>query len=388
MKETRQVSPLQITGVLTIIISLVYTVNLKSRPGNLKGINTYFSIFAFLLLFNLLFLVLMRNSFSTVGLALRTIWPIFLFFYLRKVITDKTRLKGVLITYLVSSVLPFLLMTYELFLSPISYVPISESRGGGFRLTGPYADLFNYMAYLIGDFIILTWLFLERALKARSFINPIKFYLMLGLIFLGVYNLRHQASVGVLIVLLLLFSYYSFRIPNAKKYLVPLVIIIMIGGSWFYYNYITELFAKEISVYEGEMDPERSFNGRVARWKTYFSIWDDMSFINKISGVGSSGNSHAFNMMSGGMHSDYVRFLFATGLIGLFFYLMFYFSLFRRRLLLPKTGKYLLFSCIIVMLMYSFSSSPLGSSGSLTYLVLTVFAFTSQPDYILKIYDR
>jgi len=81
--------------------------------------------------------------------------------------------------------------------------------------------------------------------------------------------------------------------------------------------------------------------------------------------------------MSGGMHSDYVRFLFATGYLGIFMYLMFYVSVLVRTKGMEKPEKFLVLSGIAIMLLYAVSANPFGSSGSLIFLTMAIFAFAT-----------
>mgnify|MGYP006109321757 CR=1 FL=1 len=86
-------------------------------------------------------------------------------------------------------------------------------------------------------------------------------------------------------------------------------------GGYLVEKYIAPLFNKEISAYQGTADQEKALNGTIVRWKIYFDRWGAMSSGSQIFGVGASGSVYTKIMMSGGMHSDYIRFLFATGIL-------------------------------------------------------------------------
>ena len=169
-----------------------------------------------------------------------------------------------------------------------------------------------------------------------------------------------------------------------NKLLPLLLVLFTVFGSVFLNKYLAPLFSKEISGFKAESERDRMLNGRFIRWQKYFNIWDDMHFLNKTFGVGFSGNTSSKTMMSGGMHSDYVRLGFGAGIFGLFIYLLFYISLFFRKKKLNKSLFFILNSSIIIMLLYGVSANPLGSSGALIYLTMLTFAFV--PNY--KIYER
>ncbi len=75
-------------------------------------------------------------------------------------------------------------------------------------------------------------------------------------------------------------------------------------------------------------------------------------------------------MMSGGMHSDYVRFLFSTGILGIFCYLLIFISLLYRSIAYPSPVRLFIISGSAILLLYAISSNPFGASGSLLYLCI------------------
>ena len=162
-----------------------------------------------------------------------------------------------------------------------------------------------------------------------------------------------------------------------KKILPYLIVVSLLGGPFFVNKFIKPLYAKEINAYEGKADKERMLNGRMIRWQQYFKIWEDMSSFNKAFGVGFSGSVHSKSMMSGGMHSDYIRLCFGAGIFGLISYLLFYKSVLFRRRKFYKSISFIVTSSIIIMLLYAVSANPLGSSGALIYLTMATFSFVA-----------
>lgn len=363
-------SPLQIVGTLSFFISLYHIITKRIK---LLPYEIYFLIFSFIYILNHLFFFLNDLSLNNLGFVLRNVLPILFYFYLRRVVTSKAVFEGILLTFLVSSIFPYGTYLYEFFFSPIQEVYVSESRGGFVRLTGFYADLFSYMAYIVGDFIIVSYFILKNGNKFKTH----HILLLFGTTFIGIAGLSHQSSWAVFVSILLLLLFYMKKSRLLKKILPYLIVVSLLGGPFFVNKFIKPLFAKEINAYEGKADKERMLNGRMIRWQQYFKIWEDMSSFNKAFGVGFSGSVHSKSMMSGGMHSDYIRLGFGAGIFGLISYLLFYKSVLFRRRKFYKSISFIVTSSIIIMLLYAVSANPLGSSGALIYLTLATFSFVA-----------
>ena len=89
------------------------------------------------------------------------------------------------------------------------------------------------------------------------------------------------------------------------------------------FEIFNELFAKDIQVYEGDARDSAALNGRVWIWERYFAIWESFNVISQWLGAGFAQHVKSRVMMSGGMHSDYVRLFFSTGIVGVICYLTF-----------------------------------------------------------------
>lgn len=371
-------SPLQLAGMATFLLATLHIVNERLK---LVGYEMFILFFGILLLFNNVIILSINVSISGLGFLFRNLLPLLLYFYLRRVIKNRVTFEGILVTFLIGSTIPVSLFLYEFFFAPIKQVYTSEGRGGFIRLTGFYADLFSYMSYIIGDFIIISYFLLKR----RFHFSLIQYLIFFGIAFIGLIGLSHQASWGVFVSILLLLMFFS-RESKVSRKIIPIFIIGgIIGGGYFVNTIIKPLYGKEVRVFTGEAGQETALNGRFNRWKGYFNDWGEMSVLNHAFGVGFSGHSSAKNMMGGGMHSDYVRLGFSTGIVGLILYLFFYFSLFIRGKILRKPERFLLLSAISIMLLYAITANPFGSSGALIYITLSVFAFIAlKPSQIYR----
>ncbi len=376
MKKVAGISPLQLLGVYVFVMTAFYSLT-QPRQRNKSNAVFSFTIFGFILIINVLFIFFQDISFVNFGSSVRTILPIFLFFYFRGAITNLRDFEGFLMTFLISAIFPLSVLSYEIIFEPIKYVYNTASRGGGLRLSGFFADLFGYMSYLIGGYIAYSYFFLKGlkyGTKIRLF-KPKYYAIMTLLFFIGIFNLRHQASWAVSLVIITLLAFYARSYASSIQYLVVFIIVIIAG--YYFYTYVFEiLYAKEINVAAGDEKQDRALNGRVWIWNKYFVYWWKFGSLSKTIGVGFSTHPIAKIMISGGMHSDYVRLFFTTGIVGAFLYLIsifnFVVSAFKKQ---TVEIRFIFISTIIVLLMYSISSAPLLASGALMYFILAIISF-------------
>lgn len=377
MKKASGFSPLQVLGLL--VFAFTFLSNTRKSPKGGKIIFT-FSIFLLLLFFNLILVLLFKFSMAQFGNTIRTLLPFLLFFYFRKHINIKMDLEGFMITFLIASIFPFATLYYEILVAPIREVKLAISRGGGLRLGGFYSDLFGYMGHIIC--VLLTYLyFYIKTLhyKKRHFIyNNYGFVIILLVCFVGIYNLRHQASWAVSLTLLIIFFHYIKKSVTKFQVFIFMIMFVLLG-VYFYFEIFQILYAKDINVYRGSAQDSAALNGRMWIWQRYFDHWADFSVISQWFGVGFEQNPLSLPMMSGGMHSDYVRFFFSTGIIGFLCYLSFLtFLIINAFKIKIKEIKFLMFCTIIIVMLYGISALPLLASGALMYFALAVLSMSKK----------
>lgn len=377
MKRSSGFSPLQLLGLLVFAFGFLSIIKKKSRAPKL--IFTFY-LFLFLLITNLLLVLAYEGSISQFGDTVRTILPFILFFYFRKYLNTVLDLEGFLITFLVASVFPIGTLYYEILFDPIREVYNTDSRGGGLRLSGFYADLFGYMSHLICGFICYCYFYIKNInKKKRHFVfSNLGFLVVLLICLIGIYNLRHQASWAVSLVLILMFVYFIRKKVSAFQLFVFLFMMLSVG-FYFYAEIFSTLFAKDIQVYEGNARETAALNGRVYIWKKYYAFWENFSVLAQWLGSGIAQHEKSKVMMGGGMHNDYVRLFFSTGIIGIICYLSFLFYVIKSTLKIKQVElKFLSLSSIVVIIMYSISSLPLLASGAMMYFLMAVISQTNK----------
>lgn len=368
VKSSGIFSPAQIIGFVSFMLCIVFIIIHRKKQA-LKWPEILLLCFGFLLFLNAGLVYLLPFNLSGLGDFTRILLPVLFFFYLRNEIKSLDDVNGLLFTFLLSSIFPYAIYLYEFFFAPIRIEELSEGRGGGFRLTGIYADMFNYMAYIIGNFLIVLVYFTNQAFIQRK---PayIQFALISALTVIGLIGIKHQASWGVFLALLLLLLLFNI----GGRYGKILLLVVGLGGlvafPYIWRKAVAPLYAKEINAYQGKSEEDRALNGRIIRWKKYFQIWNQMPLEAQVFGVGFSDHRSRAIMMSGGMHSDYVRFLFSTGIFGILCYLLIFITLLFRSIAYPNPVRLYIISASLILLLYAISSNPFGASGSLLYLCL------------------
>jgi O-antigen ligase len=104
-----------------------------------------------------------------------------------------------------------------------------------------------------------------------------------------------------------------------------------------------------------------------------------MPVLNQMIGVSFSGFKDAFVMMGLGMHSDYVRNLFLSGIIGLTLYLLFMIAMTIKAFAMKNLAdKFLVLCTVLTIYLYSLTTMPTLYAPYL-YLLYCVYAYALLP---------
>lgn len=368
-------SPIYLLGVLTPILCFVAIARMKSIRS--ASADQFMRIWWIMIIVNGLALLSFDATVDNFGNVWKYLSPPLLFFYLRHFVQSKRDLVFLLQTFLYSAIYPFLSMAIELVFGPIAPEYVSAGRGGGARLRGYYADSANYFIYFINSLVIGTYFFLDR-IFSKDKKNPMtasKLLLLFIAGLIGIIQLRHVTTWITLAVIIALLLYFNAK--NVKGFGVLIVIgliIVPILGTLVYDQYIYPLIAKEFRVWDGDVDIQYGFNGRISRWERYFEVWGQMPSFAQFFGVSLSGFREAPIMMSGGMHNDFVRILFMTGIFGIILYVLFIISVFFRWIIFKVPERFLILSSVAALFLYSMTTLPMTYAG-FQYVFFAVFSF-------------
>ncbi len=382
LKETSPLaSPLYIAGVLTPILILASRFDSRFKPAISSTEESPFRIWSVLLVFNSVAFILIRFDLSALGDTIKYVTPVFLFYYSRRFVQSREDLHGILTTFLISCFFPIGVLLYEIFFNPIAIEYISSGRGGGSRIRGAYADVMTYAIYLILFLLITGYYFLLRLYKGiGSFkITSFQLFVALGLVILGLTRIRHVSTWGVFLTIIGLFLAHNLR--NSRGLLITFALVAaasLFFAEELYENNIKPLINKEMLVVSGESESNQAFNGRMSRWEKYFETWEQMSPNHHFFGIVTSNFKETSIMIGGGMHSDYVRLLFLTGVTGVICYVMFLLLIARKWFILKIPEKFLVSSVIAAMLLWSITTTP-TLYAPLLYFVFPIICFALLP---------
>ncbi len=352
---------------------------LQRSPDSLQEI--LFRVFCFFLLFNALTFWFIQLNVVAFGDLIKYITPVFLFYYARRFVQTKEDLHGILTSFLISCLFPFTIFLYESIVNPIAIEYISQGRGGGSRIRGAYADIMNYAIFFILFLTIICYYFLTHMYNKTSGIKVKAWHLIVGIAFVlyGLTRIRHVSTWGVFLFLIVIFLFHNLR--NSKGLLFTFLFIFIVStffAQTIYINHIEPLIFKELLVVEGESEADQAFNGRMTRWERYFEIWEQMPTFNHFTGIVSANFNETIVMISGGMHSDYIRLMFLTGFIGIFFYVAFLLSTLSNWISMAIPEKFLLAACISSILLWSITTVP-TLYAPLLYILYPIIAFALLP---------
>ena len=373
-------SPLYIVGVLTpilVLISIASTSNQRKRRS--KSAN-YFYFFAFLMIVNWVLLLILYTKINVAGDLIKSLIPPFLLLYLQYVIRSQRDLFGIMTTFMYSGIYLLVLLLYETVFGSISGVTLTEGRGGGERLLGFYNDMMNYAIYIVGALLIASYFFLKNVyskIKSKNYI--LKFAVILTFCLVGLIGIKHASTWAICFLIFILLSFYNLK--NFKGFFAMLflgLILAVFFGESIYKDQIEPLINKEINVASGESEIEGGLNGRIGRWERYFDVWFTMPFYSQMFGVATSGSRLSLVMCGAGMHNDYVRLLFSSGIVGITFYLIFLFLLIYRALYFRTPEKFLILGSVMALILHSISTVPLDYSAYI-YILFSIFSFALMP---------
>lgn len=369
-------SPLYIVGALTPVLILISFLLDAFPPKSESFLDVIFGFWGVLLFAGALMLLLYSPSIETLGNAITHVTPVFIYFFVRHLIRSKRDLKGLLMTFLYGTAVPFGMLLFERLVMPLDQ--LVHTRGYG-RYTGLYADVVSYGIYVIGALLIACYFFLDHENLEPPKKRMWRLVIIGSLSILGLLSMHHTASWGVAAALLVLLTLHA---AGSKKFsLVAFVVFIGIAGLLLVGDRIQErvgtAIQSEIAVLEGEKDIRYALHGRMSRWSRYFAEWEDVMLVEELFGANLNFDDNVGGVQAG-IHNDYLRMLFSTGIVGLVVYLLFYVLLFVKTLSMSSDEKFLVRGAMAIMLLYSITTVP-TLYAPLLYLTLCVFAYGALP---------
>ena len=366
-------SPLYIIGVATPVLILFSFFSQKFPRTRSTLIDLAFVLLTGLFLFNSAAVLTLDLTIPTLEVVFKLMTPVLIYFFVRHLIRSQRDLDGLLVTFLVSTIVPIGMLLYESLVSPFGSVVNTREFD---RFNGLYADVMSYAIYVMGAFLIVCYFFI-RSVRTGSFKkSSIGFGLMVIVTLLCLVNMHHGSSwavfagVGALLVL---------HLSSLRTAWVLLFVAVVSGVAYFVVGEemekrVTSMYSTELAILDEEESMARAFHGRGYRWMSYFKEWKEYPIAAKVLGISVTSSKPDRSKLLSGSHNDYMRVAFSAGLIGLAIYLLLFLMLFRQALLQRGPERFLILGAMAVVLLYSVTTTP-TMYAPLMYLCLPVFAF-------------
>ncbi len=377
LKETSPLlSPLYWIGVGTPFFALMAISRYRYQKTE---IDKTFGILALLILASAaMTLPGSLNLFKFFNIFLKLTYFVYIYYFLRIFIQSRTDFIGILTTMLYASIFPLFNLFYEVF---------TGAGGSGARLHGLFADVVSYASYLLFSVIIVIYFYFQRG-KAPMFmkIKPVYIIIYFGIVFMGMWEIKHMASIAVFFVVVGLFLFHDIkrRVIQIVLYFIILVVVILLYGGAFYEEVINPRMEKEVEVVEGQREQSQAFHGRMSRWQYLWYYYSNSIFIAKLFGYPWGMGSSNF-MIGINVHNDYLRMLFFTGIIGFITWLIFLSRIIRCIKYLNKADKFVSIALLASLFLYSVTTVPTIYVGFMNIYV-TLFAYLALPKRMLLKY--
>jgi O-antigen ligase len=251
---------------------------------------------------------------------------------------------------------------------------------GNFLIKGLYDTIQNIVFYISLGYIVNTYLYLRRTSQGKR--NLWKYFLGLTIVLATFLTLQHIATMAIVLVITLIFLYYSRKISLLAMLSSTIFILLfwILFGNKLVQENIAPQLNTEISALQGEKSSARMFHGRMSRWEVFIPMFFKLNPFAIGFGTAYDLESNFDLLLESNIHNDYFRIMLASGIFGLIVYLYFLYLIFKRNKYLRLAEKFLLTSSIAVILLYSVTAYPTIYT-SVMYVVLSIFAFSLRPLY-------
>ncbi len=381
--------------VIFIIFPILLILNfLKFNKQNFKDNFPFFCLFLYFIL-QLPGLVLTQNSYLNIGFVFSSLNILLILNLTNKLFNSKT----------------FKIFIYINLFFLFLIIYLNKSAFISFWNTDHGHALYNYRSqfneYFFGKTspratgtartILLSYIILTLVFK-NFFYNHKIFNYLFYLVIASLIFLFQSRGVYVLLVVYLIFNFFSKKNENIFKYIILYVFIPIILSTTIVYikNYEnimgdSKLLEEKGTVYSLQknmlrpIDPETFSSGRVEDWKNLLNEYKKEF---KYYGYGAQADRHLINQTAS---NGIIYALTSSGVVGIFFYLLFNFSCLYKVLnnLVIKHAKNSIenkLSSIIILLILlrSLIESSFSVFGVDLIIICTFYIYLSKNDLLVK----
>lgn len=368
-------SPLYIVGVLTPVLCLLAIFKYRVTP--VGKLDRFFGYWSIAVLAGCFFLFLFEPfSLLAIEFVLKLSMPIYIFYFLRRLIRSERDLDGILQTVLYAAIIVAFILVYELISGPIR---LEESRGKS-RVQGNFGDVVSYGIYIALATLAAGYFYFRDKINRRVVRQSvITLAIVGGVSILALVNMHHVASYTVFGAIGGLFLMYNLKVNKGAGIfgLLMLGLGVIYFGQEIFEDTVAPLIATDLDVYAGEQDTDRLLHGRVGRWLFMLELLAEQNVLVQFFGFPLT-FSYVYQFVGIGAHNDFVRLLFFTGYFGLFLYLVLLFQVYKSCIRLPESQRFLLMGLLMAAVLFSISTTPTMYAPFL-YVLMTGFAFAAIP---------
>lgn len=378
-------SPPIIVAALTpflVLISIGIGKKNRIRTG-LSYIDLVVCIWAGIILLNSISLLDELDVILWLDVILRLIIPFFIYLYSRVFVRSLQHLYFILITTLIAALFPAVMFVLELIVGPFG---TQITRGSILRYHGLYADIFNYAIYCMFAFIIGGFLYMGPGrTKTAKLLSGKKYILIVLFILVVLLHIAHVTTFIIFMVLVFIFIYLNKEVNILKVGFVTLTISIIIYSlfSSDIQRVVGPMIDREIGILKGERNIELLAHGRLGRIIDYQEVWRQQPVYAKVFGMSFSYIHDKGDWFGGSIHNEYIRSLYTGGIIGLISYLIFLFLGFIKARKFPASERFLFYSLLILVSLYSFTMLPM-LYYNLLYIFMPAMAYLSHTSNLSK----
>jgi len=303
------VSLLDIVGVAVPSLMLIYILRSKHFIiGSIPLAKVGLVLLAWNILVSIGMFSMHGNVFSAADYAFRSLNFFAGIFIIPFVVRDPHSFRKLLIFMLIAGLFPMFMGFYQALTGTIWEVRMGTY--GLERNVGLYHDAFSFRAYgfqTLTATILMLCYFCPRNLLQKGVL--VAYSIMCCIVLFNVYS---KAAIVVGLCWLIIWSVFH-------KNKIGVVLAMMIGLATFFwedswvFQQLEMLFAKEIYVYQGQLDSMYILAGRPTIWSSYWREWQEFDVFTQMFGY----------WKTIGAHNDLLRLLYTTGIVGLLIYVLF-----------------------------------------------------------------
>lgn len=379
------ISPPNIIAVLTIPFVFL-SITTGKRPGIRSGlsyIDLIVIMWGTLVLMNAMSLFFVLDDFTALEYFLRSIIPFAIYVYARFFVRSMQHLYIILLTALISALIPAGMFLLELVIGPFG---TQLTRGSVLRYHGLYADIFHYSIYSLFAFLICGYLYMGPGMSKSGQLLSGKRYIFIVLFILVVLlQIAHITTTIIFLTLFLLFIYTNKEINFFKISFITISIgaIIFVLFSDNIQGVVDPMIEREIGILQGEREISQFGHGRVGRIINYQETWNEQPLAAKILGMGFSNIPNKRGWFGGAIHNEYMRSLYTAGVFGFIGYILLLIIGFIKARKFPSPERYLFYGLLIMVVLYSFTMLPM-LYYNLLYIFMPALAFLAHTSNMTK----